>query len=103
MKTLNPILGPKPATTVVVGVYARYSCDQQRETSLEDQERRCRELIATLNLSNPTIIIYSDAALSGSAKHYEKRSGYLRTRICLRRNRKHALRGVRALSDRVGD
>lgn len=79
MTILNPILGPsKPATTVVVGVYVRYSCDQQRETSLEDQERRCREVIATLNLANPTIIVYSDAALSGGAKDSEKRSGYLR-------------------------
>lgn len=29
---------------VRIAIYARYSCDQQRETSIDDQIRRCKEI-----------------------------------------------------------
>jgi DNA invertase Pin-like site-specific DNA recombinase len=57
-------------------IYARYSCDQQRDTSIDDQLRRCREvgLRHGIDIDNP--LIFSDAALSGTAKHTDKREGY---------------------------
>ncbi|MFC5738826.1 recombinase family protein, partial [Sinirhodobacter huangdaonensis] len=46
-------------------IYARYSSDNQREASLDDQIRICRRLIA----ERGWIIaeVYSDAAISGAS------------------------------------
>ena len=47
-----------------VAIYARYSSDLQREASIEDQVRVCRERIER---EGGTIVeVYSDAAISGS-------------------------------------
>jgi DNA invertase Pin-like site-specific DNA recombinase len=57
-------------------VYARYSTDEQRDTSLEDQIRRCREEAAKRGFDVPDDLVFSDAALSGTAAAVEKRAGY---------------------------
>ena len=47
-------------------VYARYSSDNQREASIEDQVRLCRERIARESWSVATT--YTDAAISGASR-----------------------------------
>jgi DNA invertase Pin-like site-specific DNA recombinase len=59
-----------------VAIYARYSCDQQKETSIDDQVRRCKELAARYGLDSEDVQIFADSALSGTSKHTEKRHGY---------------------------
>jgi len=51
--------------SVVVGIYARYSCEKQDDTSLEDQIRRCREEALRRGLIVDEQHIYTDAAISG--------------------------------------
>ncbi len=57
-------------------IYARYSTDDQRETSLEDQIRRCGETARRAGFDVDEELIFSDAAISGSAKALDKRKGY---------------------------
>lgn len=59
-----------------VAIYARYSCEQQRETSIEDQVRRCREVAARYGFIVDDSLIFTDAALSGRAYAENKREGY---------------------------
>jgi site-specific DNA recombinase len=47
-----------------VAAYARYSTDQQREASLEDQLRNCRRYCEREGWPEP--VIYTDAAVSGA-------------------------------------
>src|SRR5882724_1907495 len=47
-------------------IYARYSSDQQREASIEDQVRLCRERIDREGWS--FLATYSDAAMSGASR-----------------------------------
>ena len=63
-----------------VALYARYSCDKQNETSLEDQIRRCIELAQRHGLSVNQDLIYTDAAVSGTDKGDALREGYRRLR-----------------------
>ena len=60
----------------IIAIYLRYSCDKQNEASLEDQERRCRELAKRLGLDECQFVIYSDAAVSGTDKGDALRKGY---------------------------
>lgn len=57
-------------------IYARYSTSQQRETSIDDQVRRCRALAVEHGCDVPDSHVYSDSELSGTRKHTEKRAGY---------------------------
>ncbi len=57
-------------------IYARYSSDKQRETSIDDQIRCCQELAQRHNLDVPNELIFFDEALSGTNKHLNKRDGY---------------------------
>lgn len=57
-------------------IYARYSTDEQRGTSLEDQVRRCREEAHRLGFDVPESLIFSDAAISGTSAAIGKRTGY---------------------------
>ncbi len=52
-------------------IYARYSSDNQRDASIEDQVRKCSKELARLGAKN--LNIYTDHAISGSTKH---RPGY---------------------------
>ena len=45
-------------------IYSRYSSDNQREASIEDQARICEELIERSGWTKTAI--YSDAAMSGA-------------------------------------
>lgn len=57
-------------------IYARYSTDDQRATSIEDQVRRCRETAAKEGIGIDDAFVFSDDAVSGSAKGKGKRPGY---------------------------
>ena len=53
-------------------IYARYSSNNQRDASIEDQVRICRERIEREGWTS--VEVYSDAALSGATT---LRPGYL--------------------------
>lgn len=57
-------------------VYARYSTDLQRETSLDDQIKRCHEIAQRHGYQVSNDLIFTDAALSGTSKHTALREGY---------------------------
>lgn len=59
-----------------VGIYARYSCDQQRETSIDDQITRCMDVAARHGLTVDPQLIFNDSALSGTGRDTHKRTGY---------------------------
>lgn len=63
------------AIAVRIAIYARYSCDQQRETSIDDQIRRCKEIADFLGLLVSEWFVFSDSALSGQAHALDKRDG----------------------------
>lgn len=47
-------------------IYARYSSDNQRPESIDDQIRACRELAAGLGYSVDPTHVYADEAKSGA-------------------------------------
>jgi site-specific DNA recombinase len=49
-----------------VAIYARFSSDRQRDTSIEDQIRRCTEHVRRLGGKVDSVLVFSDAAISGS-------------------------------------
>ena len=51
-----------------VAIYARYSSDNQRPESIEDQIRACQELAASRGYVLDPTHIYKDAAKSGALK-----------------------------------
>ncbi|HEY4317167.1 MAG TPA: recombinase family protein [Herbaspirillum sp.] len=59
-------------------IYARYSTEEQRATSVEDQVRRAREKAESLGFQVPDELIFSDASITGTAKGLAKRVGYER-------------------------
>ncbi|PUE48944.1 hypothetical protein B9Z47_05365 [Limnohabitans sp. 2KL-1] len=59
-----------------VAIYARYSCQKQNDTSLEDQIRRCRELAQHKFGIQGEVPFYTDAALTASDEDTSKREGY---------------------------
>ena len=65
-------------TITKTAIYARYSCDKQNETSLEDQIRRCKEIAAQHGLTVDDELIFTDAAMSGREESMHKREGYRR-------------------------
>jgi len=66
----------KIISILVAAIYARYSCDQQRETSIEDQVRRCKEVATRMGLVIENWVIFTDSALSGQSHAQDKREGY---------------------------
>src|SRR5690606_3887343 len=69
-----PLRAPaRRVAAVHVAAYARYSSDAQREASLEDQLRNCRQYAARMGWPEP--VVYTDAAVSGARND---RPGYLR-------------------------
>ena len=57
-------------------IYARYSTEEQRATSIEDQVRRTREKAESLGYEVCDELIFSDAIITGTAKGLTKRVGY---------------------------
>jgi len=62
----------------VSAIYARISTEEQRPTSIEDQVRRCRETAAKEGLEVEDKWVFSDVAISGTAKGRVKRVAYQR-------------------------
>jgi site-specific DNA recombinase len=50
-----------------IAIYARFSSDKQRETSIDDQVRRCREYVEREGGVVPDDRIFADHAVSGSS------------------------------------
>lgn len=48
-------------------IYARFSCDRQREASIEDQVRRCRAYIEQRGASVDPALVFTDYAISGAS------------------------------------
>ncbi len=61
-----------------VAIYARYSDEQQRETSVEDQIRRCKGLGSQYGFSLDDLLIFEDSAITGKADGDARRDGYQR-------------------------
>lgn len=59
-----------------VAIYPRYSDEQQRETSIDDQIRRCKEVGRQYGLAVDDALIFADSAISGQAKGEAKRLGF---------------------------
>ena len=56
---------PKPAATVRVAIYARYSSDLQNPSSVDDQVAACRRLVER-EFEAAAVTVFSDAAVSGA-------------------------------------
>jgi site-specific DNA recombinase len=59
-------------------IYARYSTDEQRPTSIDDQVRQCRQNAATQGFTVDEKWVFSDSAITGTAKGRVKRVAYQR-------------------------
>lgn len=67
-----------------VAVYARYSTDGQRETSITDQVRTCREAAARFDLAVAPELIFADEAITGAAYATPQRGQYHALRDAVR-------------------
>lgn len=63
-----------------IAIYARYSCEKQSDTSLEDQIRRCQDLARRHGLIADDADVFTDAAITGTDKGDLARDGYRRLR-----------------------
>ncbi len=52
----------------VVAIYARYSSDKQSENSIEDQVRRCKELLVRSGDGASEVKVFADYAVSGASR-----------------------------------
>jgi DNA invertase Pin-like site-specific DNA recombinase len=59
-------------------IYARYSTHQQRDTSIDDQLRRCAELAARHGYETSAQLTFSDAGITGADEAVDRRPGYQR-------------------------
>jgi DNA invertase Pin-like site-specific DNA recombinase len=62
-----------PTMLIPAVIYARYSTDRQRETSIEDQARVCRTRAETLQLQ--IVAVHADDGISGSTPVASRRGG----------------------------
>ena len=58
----------QPQPVVRCAVYARFSSDQQRETSIDDQLRNCREFAKRRGWKILDEHVYADHAVTGTAR-----------------------------------
>lgn len=68
-----------------VAAYARFSTDGQKETSIDDQLRTCREEATRRGMLLSDDLIFSDDAISGKQKATSKRDRYHALREAVRR------------------
>lgn len=61
-----------------IAIYARYSSDLQRPTSIEDQFRRCKDYLGRLGFDTTNIKYFKDEAISGKSKEAAKRIEFQR-------------------------
>lgn len=59
-----------------VAIYARYSSEQQRDTSIDDQVRRCLELARKYGYAADDVLTFQDAAITGKGAGDAKRQGF---------------------------
>jgi site-specific DNA recombinase len=52
-----------------ITIYARYSTDNQKDTSIDDQVRVCRDRLSQMGISTTTERIYEDRATTGATMH----------------------------------
>lgn len=75
-----PLIKRRPSRayskTLVAAIYARYSTDDQRPTSIEDQVRNCREKAEALGFTVEDSRVFADMAISGGEKGSAKRAGF---------------------------
>ena len=69
---------------LTVAIYARYSSDRQRATSIEDQVALCRRAASRLGYVVPDDHVYTDQEISGAV---EQRPGYTRLMEAARNRR----------------
>lgn len=83
-QTSMPLISSLATTTIVAAIYARYSSDRQRDASIEDQIRLCKELIVRMGWV--VGLIYIDRQVSGSVVSREgfKSSGETTVAVCSR-------------------
>lgn len=67
-----------------IAVYARYSTDGQKETSIDDQIRACKEAATRQELSVCDTLIFADQAITGGSKGTAKREQYHALRDAVR-------------------
>lgn len=67
-----------------IALYARYSTDGQKETSIDDQIRVCREAAARHGMSVSDSLIFVDQAITGGSKGTAKREQYHALRDAIR-------------------
>lgn len=58
-----------------IGIYARYSTDDQRPTSIEDQHRTCIEKLKQLGFDVSNVRLFSDSRISGNHEKTAQRVG----------------------------
>ncbi len=58
-------------TKSIFAHYGRYSSDSQRETSLDDQFRRCRQWATAHEIEIPDHLVFQDKAVSGASTNRE--------------------------------
>ena len=68
-----------------VAVYARYSTDGQKATSIDDQIRMCRETAARMGMTVDDALIFFDEAISGKKQATGKREKYHLMREAVRK------------------
>jgi DNA invertase Pin-like site-specific DNA recombinase len=56
--------------------YSRYSDDDQRPESIDDQNRRCEEIAAKVGLTIDKKFVFSDSAVTGLRKGMSRRTGF---------------------------
>ena len=76
---------PRKERKMRVAIYARYSTDGQKETSIDDQVRTCKETAARQGLADAEFVVYADDAITGSYKGTHKREQYHAMRESLKR------------------
>ncbi|WP_374326912.1 recombinase family protein [Azonexus sp.] len=73
-----------PGVVLRIAVYARYSTDGQKETSIDDQIRCCAETAERYGLSLSEDLVFADDAITGTAKATHKREQYHALRLAVR-------------------
>jgi DNA invertase Pin-like site-specific DNA recombinase len=61
-----------------IAFYARYFCDKQSETSIDDQIRRCHQIAARHGLPTDDALVFADGALSATGEDGRRRPEYQR-------------------------
>lgn len=80
----QPYESPFDGVVIRVAVYARYSTDGQKETSIDDQIRCCEETASRYGLTVSKSLIFADDAITGAAKATHKRDQWHALRAAVR-------------------